>query len=70
MNEILVSYDPKHDILFMRFDSKKKQVDIEEPVDGVILYIAEDGSVIGLEIWDAKKKILEKLTKTYVGAKK
>ncbi len=70
MNEILVSYDPKHDILFMRFDSKKKQVDIEEPVDGVILYIAEDGSVIGLEIWDAKKRILEKLTKTYVGAKK
>ena len=54
----------------MRFDSKKKQVDIEEPVDGVILYIAEDGSVIGLEIWDAKKRILEKLTKTYVGAKK
>jgi len=61
MGEIIVRYDPKHDILFMRFDEKKKQVDIEEPVDGVILYIAEDGSIIGLEIWDAKKRILEKL---------
>jgi len=70
MGEIIVSYDPKHDILFMRFDEKKKQVDIEEPVDGVILYIAEDGSVIGLEIWDAKKRILEKITKACIGAKK
>lgn len=69
MSEILVSYDPEHDILFVRFDPKKKQVDIEEPADGVILYLAEDGSVIGLEIWDARKRILEKL-KASVGIKK
>ncbi len=54
--EVSVSYDKNNDILFIRFITNKKQADIDEPVEGVIVYLAQDGTVLGFEIWDAKKR--------------
>jgi len=56
MMDVSVAYDKDNDVLFIRFITDKKQADIDEPVNGVIVYLAEDGTVLGFEIWDAKKK--------------
>ena len=68
MGELVIDYDKENDILFIRFDTSKKQADIQEPVEGVVVYLAEDSSIIGLEIWDAKKRgILDRLREIVLG---
>lgn len=54
--DISISYDPKSDILFIRFRTDKKQHDIEEINDGIIIYLDEEKKIIGFEIWDAAKR--------------
>lgn len=66
--DIIVEYDSSNDVLFLRFPSDKKQVDIAEPVEGVVVYLADDGSVLGFEIWRAKKRgFMDKLKKVIEG---
>jgi len=50
---VSITYDPRSDILFIRFRLNKRQADIEEVDDGIILYVDEERKIIGLEIWDA-----------------
>jgi uncharacterized protein YuzE len=51
-----VTYDPKVDIVRIIFrDVSVAESDEEKP--GVILDYAEDGSIVGLEILDASKRM-------------
>ncbi|MEX0567829.1 MAG: DUF2283 domain-containing protein [Candidatus Njordarchaeota archaeon] len=60
--EVILDYDEENDVLFIRFYTDKKQTDIQEPIDGIVVYLANDGTVLGFEIWNAKKRgIIEKL---------
>ena len=51
-----VRYDRKVDVLYITFSEKKiKESDEDKP--GIILDYAQDGSIVGLEILDASKRI-------------
>jgi uncharacterized protein YuzE len=57
-----VNYDSEADILYIiiREDSIKDTVEAD---DDVLIEIAEDGNVAGIEIWNASKNLLEPITK-------
>ena len=51
-----VRYDKEVDVLYITFSDKKiKESDEDKP--GIILDYARDGSIVGLEILDASKRM-------------
>ncbi len=51
-----VRYDKQVDVLYITFSEKKvKESDEDKP--GIILDYAQDGSIVGIEILDASKKM-------------
>ncbi|MDO8136537.1 MAG: DUF2283 domain-containing protein [Candidatus Brocadiales bacterium] len=51
-----VSYDKEHDIAYIQFSTKKPEgaIEIEE---GVVLDTTEKDEIVGIEIFDASKRL-------------
>ncbi len=57
-----VTYDDHHDLLYIEFDSSSVRVRNEDVGEGVVLDVAEDGRIMGIEILGASQLVnLEKL---------
>lgn len=59
---MLISYYPKRDLLYIRFDGRKQQLICERVNDDVTFDIGEDDKIVGIEILDASTHVkLEEL---------
>ena len=58
-----VHYDPEADILYILLREGPVEDTIEVAED-VFIELDERGEIIGIEIWCARKNILEQLTRT------
>ncbi len=54
---MIVRYDRKADILYLRF-SEEKPVDSDMVNDDVVVSFDENGEIVSMEIWRAKELIL------------
>ncbi len=54
---MIVRYDRKVDILYLRF-SEEKPVDSDMVNDDVVVAFDENGEIVSMEIWRAKELIL------------
>ncbi len=54
---MIVRYDRKADILYLRF-SEEKPVDSDMVNDDVVVSFDEKGEIVSMEIWRAKELIL------------
>jgi len=54
-----ISYDPKHDVLYLKF-SEGKIVDTIEVVEGVLIDYGENGEIVGIEMINASALIKAK----------
>jgi len=54
-----ISYDPKHDVLYLKF-SEGKVVDTIEVVEGVLIDYGENGEIVGIEMINASALIKTK----------
>ena len=52
-----LTYDPKHNIAYMRLHEKKGQVDTVRVSDELNVDIAPDGTVYGIELLDANAQL-------------
>ena len=57
-----VNYDPEADILYIII-SEAPIKDTVESDDDVLIEIAENGNVAGIEIWNASKNLLDPIAK-------
>ena len=60
-----VSYDPKHDVLYLKF-SDAKIVDTVEVVEGILIDYGENGEIVGIEMINASALIKTKPLKEVV----
>jgi uncharacterized protein YuzE len=51
--EVKISYDDRTDLLYLRFDERKQEVENKRVTDDVVLDIGAGGKIIGIEILDA-----------------
>ena len=57
-----ISYDDRADLLYLRFDERKQEVENKRVTDDVVLDIGAGGKIIGIEILDASLHLdLERL---------
>jgi len=54
---MLINYDSKHDLLYIRLDSRKQQLMNRWVTDDLVLDIGEDNKIVGIEIMDASEHI-------------
>jgi uncharacterized protein YuzE len=54
---MLINYDSKHDLLYIRLDSRKQQLMNRRVTDDLVLDIGEDDKIVGIEIMDASMHI-------------
>jgi uncharacterized protein YuzE len=52
-----VTYDSKHDLLYLQFDDTARRVRNEDVSDSIVLEIDEQGRVSGLEILGASQTV-------------
>ena len=52
-----ISYDDKTDLLYIRFDERKQQLENVRATDGIVLDIGESGKIVGIEILDASRHV-------------
>ena len=48
-----ISYDDRTNLLYLRFDERKQEVENKRVTDDVVLDIGAGGKIIGIEILDA-----------------
>ena len=66
-----ISYDDRADLLYLRFDERKQEVENKRVTDDVVLDIGVGGKIIGIEILDASLHLdLERLLPVRYGASK
>jgi uncharacterized protein YuzE len=69
--EVKISYDDRTDLLYLRFDERKQEVENKRVTDDVVLDIGAGGKFIGIEILDASLHLdLERLLPVRYGASK
>jgi uncharacterized protein YuzE len=69
--EVKISYDDRTDLLYLRFDERKQEVENKRVTDDVVLDIGAGGKIIGIEILDASLHLdLERLLPVRYGASK
>ena len=57
-----ISYDDRADLLYLRFDERKQEVENKRVTDDVVLDIGTGSKIIGIEILDASLHLdLERL---------
>ena len=54
---MIVFYNDKTDLLYIRLDEKKQEVINRKISDGVVLDLGEGDKIVGIEILDASKSI-------------
>ncbi|HKR07129.1 MAG TPA: DUF2283 domain-containing protein [Bacteroidia bacterium] len=54
---MVVNYDSKTDLLYLRLDQGPHQVINKKITDDIVLDIDEDGKIIGIEIMYASKNV-------------
>ena len=54
---MLISYDDKFDLLYIRLIEKQQQVLNKRIDDSIVLDIGEDNKIVGIEILDASEII-------------
>jgi len=52
-----IAYNDRTDLLYIRFDDRKQQVENRRVSEDVVLDVGEDGRIVGLEILDASKRV-------------
>ena len=52
-----VSYNPRTDLLYLRFDERTQQVENKRIAEDVVLDLGEDDRIVGIEIMDASTRI-------------
>jgi len=68
---VKISYDDRADLLYLRFDERKQEVENKRVTDDVVLDIGVGGKIIGIEILDASLHLdLERLLPVRYGASK
>jgi uncharacterized protein YuzE len=61
-SEVKISYDDRTDLLYLRFDERKQEIENKRVTDDVVLDIGAGGKIIGIEILDASLHLdLERL---------
>ena len=69
--EVTISYDDRTDLLYLRFDERKQEVENKRVTDDVVLDIGAGGKIIGIEILDASRRLdLDRLLPVRYGASK
>jgi len=63
--DMKVSYDPKHDVLYLKF-SDAKIVDTVEVAEGILIDYGENGEIVGIEIINASTLVKTKPLKEVV----
>jgi len=59
---VKISYDDRADLLYLRLDERKQEVENKRVTDDVVLDIGVGGKIIGIEILDASLHLdLERL---------
>jgi uncharacterized protein YuzE len=70
-SEVKISYDDRTDLLYLRFDERKQEVENKRVTDDVVLDIGAGGKIIGIEILDASLHLdLERLLPVRYGVSK
>lgn len=52
-----LSYDPKYNIAYIHFKEKKGKVDSIKLSDDIVVDLASDGTIYGIELLNARKQI-------------
>jgi uncharacterized protein YuzE len=52
-----LTYDPRYNIAYIRFRPKTKEVESIRISEGVVVDIAPDGTVYGIELLDANEQL-------------
>ena len=66
-----ISYDDRTDLLYLRFDERKQEVENKKVTDDVVLDLGAGGKIIGIEILDASPHLdLDRLLPVRYGASK
>jgi uncharacterized protein YuzE len=67
--KVKTSYDDRTDLLYLRFDERKQEVENKRVTDDVVLDIGAGGKIMGIEILDASLHLdLERLLPVRYGA--
>jgi uncharacterized protein YuzE len=70
-SEVKISFDDRTDLLYLRFDERKQEVENKRVTDDVVLDIGAGGKIIGIEILDTSLHLdLERLLPVRYGASK
>ena len=61
-----ISYDDRVDLLYIRFDERKQEVENKRLTEDIVLDIGEGGKIVGIEVLDASQHIsLESILPTH-----
>ena len=52
-----IYYDDRVDLLYMRFEERKQEVENRRVTEDIVLDLGQDGKIVGIEILDASKHI-------------
>lgn len=52
-----VTYDDRHDLLYLVFDDSVQQVENRDLAEGIVLDIGEDDRIVGIEILGASQLV-------------
>jgi len=58
---VKVDYDVENDILYIEFKKNGKVADTVEIGDDIFADVGENGEILGIEIWNASKNIIEQI---------
>ncbi|NHV98536.1 MAG: DUF2283 domain-containing protein [Thaumarchaeota archaeon] len=59
-------YDDEHDILYIDIAPDKKAYDTQPLNDDILVDFDEEGNIVGIEIWQASKNIVEPVAERLV----
>ncbi len=54
---MIVQYNPKTDLLYLRIDTAKQQLINRQIADDIVLDIGNDDKIVGIKILDASRKV-------------
>ncbi len=52
-----ISYDDRVDLLYIRFEERKQEVENRRVTEDIVLDIGEGGKIVGIEILEASKHV-------------
>lgn len=52
-----IDYDDKHDLLYLRFDTRRQELRNEDAGEGVVLDLGDGDRIVGIEILDASRRL-------------